>query len=258
MKPTLRDLQTRFTAALLDGDLESIAPFVQTDGIEAVERLHIYRNHSRISLAAALADNFPVTFQLVGKEFFDATAKRFIANHPPAEPCLSAYGALFPDFLANFEPARGVPYLADVARLEWLRIEVTYAALQPALDLAALGALPTDAQQELVLALASNMRLLTSNYPIDRIWHANQEPDVPAVDLSDGGCRLLVWANADGCRIERLTTGVYAFFAAATRNETLAQGVESAMAAVASFDLSQAFALHRAHGVLSDTIDSAR
>ena len=39
MKPTLRDLQTRFTAALLDGDLESIAPFVQTDGIEAVERL---------------------------------------------------------------------------------------------------------------------------------------------------------------------------------------------------------------------------
>ncbi|MEX1108556.1 MAG: DNA-binding domain-containing protein [Dongiaceae bacterium] len=257
MKPTLRDLQSRFTAALLGGDLESIAPFVETDRLAAVERLRIYRNHTRISLAAALADNFPVTVRLVGRDFFDATAKRFIANHPPGEPCLSAYGAHFPGFLAGFEPAQVLPYLADVARLEWLRIEVTYAAPQPVLDLAALAALSPVAQQDLTLALASSVRLLASLYPVDRIWRAHQEPDVPAIDLNEGGCRLLVWANTDGCRIERLTPGAHAFFEAASRNETLAQAAETAISADAGFDLAQAFTLHRACGALADTIDQA-
>ncbi|MEX0807692.1 MAG: DNA-binding domain-containing protein [Dongiaceae bacterium] len=254
MTPTLRELQSRFTAALLGGDLESIAPYVQTDPLAAVERLHIYRNHTRISLAAALADNFPVTRRLVGGEFFEATAKRFVAAHPPSEPCLTAYGAGFPDFLTRFEPARTLPYLADVARLEWLRIDVTYTAPDRALDLAALGALSPVVQETLTLALGQSVRLQASLYPVDRIWHANQEPDVPAIDLNEGGCRLLIWANADGCRIERLTPGAHAFFDSASRGRTLAQAVEDALTADRSFDLGLAFATHRSTGALADTI----
>ena len=37
----------------------------------------------------------------------------------PPQPVLAEYGAGFPDFVADYEPARGLPYLADVARLDW-------------------------------------------------------------------------------------------------------------------------------------------
>jgi hypothetical protein len=255
MTPRLRELQSQFKTAILDGDLEAVARFVQPDRLTAVDRLRIYRNHTHSSLAAALADNFPVTCRLVGREFFDAAARCYVAESPPGEPCLSAYGATFPDFLANFEPARAVPYLADVARLEWLRIEITHAPRQTPLDLQALAALPPQAQHGMSLKLLPGVRLLASTFPVDRIWLANQEPDVPAIDLNEGGCRLIVFGDARGCRFERLDGGIFRFFEGAARNETLAQAAENAFTAETTFDLVQALALHRALGILADTID---
>ena len=250
----LRELQSQLKAAILDGNLEAVASFVRADRLAAVDRLRIYHHHTHSSLATALADNFPVTCRLVGQKFFDAAARRYVAECPPGEPCLSAYGATFPDFLARFEPAQTLPYLPDVARLEWLRIEVTHAPSQAPLDLRALAALPPETQHGLTLALLPGVRLLTSPYPVDRIWLANQEADVPAVDLNDGGCRLIVAGNAEGCRFDRLEAGAFEFFAGAARNETLAQAAENAAAADTAFDLVQALALHRARGILADTI----
>jgi hypothetical protein len=255
MTPGLRELQSQLKAAILDGNLEAVASFVRPDRLAAVDRLRIYRHHTQTSLATALADNFPVTCRLVGKNFFDAAARRYMAECPPGEPCLSAYGATFPDFLARFEPAQALPYLPDVARLEWLRIEVTHAPDQAPLDLRALAALPPEAQRTLKLALLPVARLLASLYPIDRIWLANRETDVPAVDLNDGGCRLIVTGSAEGCRFDRLDAGAFEFFARAAQNKTLAQAAENAAAADTAFDLVQALALHRALGILADTID---
>ncbi|MEX2201373.1 MAG: DNA-binding domain-containing protein [Dongiaceae bacterium] len=254
--PALRELQSQLKAAILDGDLEAVAHLVQPDRLTAVDRLRIYRNHTRSSLVAALADNFPVTCRLVGREFFEAAAKRFIAGNPPSEPCLSAYGAAFPEFLAGFEAAQSLPYLPDVARLEWLRIEVTHASRPAPLDLEALAALPPVAQSGLILTLLPSVRLLASPYPIDRIWLANQETDVPAIDLNEGGCRLLVFGDAQVCYFGQLDAGTYAFFEAAARNETLAQAAENAFAADPNFELVQAFALHRTRGVLADTVSA--
>ncbi len=99
---------------------EVIAPDM-TDGLNWPERLAIHARHFRTTLTAALADAFPSVKRLTGDGFFAYACAQFIASAPPTDPIVNHFGEGFPAFLANFGPASGFPWLADVARLEWLR-----------------------------------------------------------------------------------------------------------------------------------------
>jgi len=172
--PTLREREWELRAALLGGD-ESRAPAaVAPDGFAPEARLAIYRHHVLSSLTAVLVDTFPVVRRLVDPRFFAYAADVFIRRHPPSGPCLFEYGAGFADFLADFPPCRDLPYLADVARLEWA-LEAAYHDGDAA------------------------PRHLQSPYPIDTIWHANQPGADPntVVHLDAGPVRLEIRRLAD-------------------------------------------------------------
>jgi hypothetical protein len=89
---------------------------------DPARRFAVYRNNVMVSLIDALADSFPVTQALVGEEFFRAMAGVFARAHPPRSPVMAHYGDGFAGFIEDFQPAASLPYLADVARLEMLRV----------------------------------------------------------------------------------------------------------------------------------------
>src|SRR6202000_1958685 len=70
-------------------------------------------------LVNALRLSCPTVDALVGEAFFDQAAQAFVQDHPPASAWLTGYGASFADFLDAYEPARDLPYLADVARFDF-------------------------------------------------------------------------------------------------------------------------------------------
>jgi hypothetical protein len=190
---TLRELQQGFMKALYDGDDDLAARLVPRGPGGGRDRLRLYRNSVFGILTDALAAVYPVVQRLVGERFFAFAARAFIPKHPSHTGDLHAYGEWFPAFLATFAPAGGLPYLADVARLEWACHRAFHAAEAPTLDLARLAAVaPTD-HATLRLRLAPAATVLTSSYPIHRIWAANQ-PGSPEqnVDLGLGGVHLLV------------------------------------------------------------------
>jgi Putative DNA-binding domain len=92
-------------------------------GLVKADRFRVYRNNVAAALAGALAVRYPAVKRLVGDEFFAAMAREYTRDTLPRSPVLIGYGAEFPDFIAGFAPASGLPYLADVARLEsaWWR-----------------------------------------------------------------------------------------------------------------------------------------
>src|SRR5512146_2798388 len=125
---SLMDAQADFADALLS--TASPTP----DGIRgarrgrAERRFAVYRNTVAASQIEALAARFPVVKRLVGEEFFRAMAHEFVAQHPPRSPLLFQYGESFADFIDDFAPAAPLPYLADMARLEYLRGRAYHAA----------------------------------------------------------------------------------------------------------------------------------
>jgi hypothetical protein len=196
--PTLREIQDRFSAAVIHGDGPVIANTIVADAPSPVRRLAIYANHFRISLIEALESTYPVARQLVGDDFFRWMVRRYIASHPPRRPCLTEYGHSFPAFLDRQPYIAAVAYIGGVARLEWA-INVARHAPEFA---DALGALETLARQPLpadALHLHPSCRLVASPYPIDAIWHAHQvpDPDFTGIDLRSGSVRLLVHRQGD-------------------------------------------------------------
>src|SRR5437762_1260948 len=144
---SLRELQTGFRAALLAGDERGVAPDVVDDGVNASARLAVYRHHVLTSLTAALEATFPVVCRLVDRRFFGWLADSYVRAHPPAGPCLFEYGADLPEFIAAFPACAPLPWLADVARLEWAMNVALHAPDAVPLEPAAPRTLPPPARR---------------------------------------------------------------------------------------------------------------
>jgi len=169
-----------------------------------IEGLAIYRGSVMGKLNRTLRSIYPVCDRVVGEKFFDATAIEYIRRFPSTSPDLGEYGVQFPDFLASFEPAAALPYLHDVARLEWHWHCIFKGEDTPPFDFQALAQIPPDNWGELVFHLPPNSQLLESPYPIHRIWQVNQpeyEGDV-SVDLVEGAIQIFLWRREYEMRLD--------------------------------------------------------
>ena len=146
---------------------------VRYDGAPDQKRFNVYRNNHIVSLINNLRDGFPVVASLVGDEFFDAMAKIYAQNHPPTSPVMVFYGGDFADFIRRFPPADSLPYLGDVAMLEFAQRQTLHANDAPFLPPTEY---PTDAEALLGAQVQFHpaWRLVKSQYPLFDIWQAHQ------------------------------------------------------------------------------------
>ena len=246
----LPELQRAFAAAILEDRPEGIRDVVQARGIAPERRIQIYRNNSLITLGEALKATFPVVCRLVDERFFDYAARAFILAHPPRQPRLADYGGDFAGFLAGFAPAQSLPYLPDVARLEWA-ITVAYHAPDPSpLEPAAIAAIPAEAYPGLTFTLDPAHALLRSPFPIDELWRANQpDRDGGGVAFDGGECRLLVHRTQDDVRLARLDAGEHAMTAALAAGRTLGNAFAAAVTEDEAFDATKLLAAHLGRGL---------
>ena len=245
---TLRELQSEFRDGLLagrDGEAAgAIGAEILADGLSAESRLAVYRHHVLTTLTSVLKDTYGVVARLVGAGFFAYAADTFVRRHPPSAPCLFEYGAGFAEFLASFPPCRDLAYLPDVARLEWAMHAALHADDARATDLDGLREMPADSLGRVTLRLDPSLALLSSPWPIDRIWRANQpgaDPQV-TIDLGAGGVCVEVRRLGDDVVWRPLPRAAYAFRAALAASLTLEAAADGALAVDAAFDLTGALA----------------
>lgn len=229
--PTLLELQRAMQKSLLQGADEDIAGYVIANGLERRARLGIYRNTCASALASALHLSFPTIEHLVGVEFFDGVARLFAAGAPPRSASLDEYGADFAEFLAHFPQASALPYLADVARLEWQINVALHAADAVPLDIGRLAVLTETALAQVRLEPHPAVRLLRCEFPADAIWRAvleRDEPAMAAIDLADGPVWLLVQRTPGGIEVTRLAEREWRLTAALLSRRPLQQALEEA------------------------------
>ena len=237
---TLRELQIQLGQAVLGGDTAEIVGAIRDDGLDSTARLGIYRNHFFTTLRGLLQGAFPVVCRLVDERFFAYAAHEYVREHPPRSRCLVKYGADFAEFLADFEPCKALPYLADVARFEWaLNIAAGVHEAAP-LPLTALAEVPTNEAANVMLRLQPSLRYVVSPWPIDAIWRANQENEVPSVDLASGGARLEIRRSGNAVAWLPLDPATFAFRAALAEGLVLAAAMTVAIAQSPTFDIATA------------------
>ena len=234
--------QQLFGAALADPALVDEATELFTGPPERVrDRLAIYRGNVLANTGKALTAAFPVVRQLVGDPFFAGLAREYAHARPSADGDLNRYGAGFAAFLAAFPHVRDLPYLPDVARLEWLVHRAHYAADGAPLDAGRLAEVAEIDYPRLVLRLHCAVGLLESAYPVGRIWevHAPDYGGEIAVDLDSGPQHVVVYRPRFRAAVAVLNAGEAAFLAAAAEGKSLHTALDSALAADPRFDLGE-------------------
>ena len=236
----LLELQMRLRQAVLGGDAAEIVAAIQGDGLDPAARVGIYRHHAFATLGDALQTTFPVVCRLVDKHFFAYAAHEYLREHPPHSRCLVEYGADFADFLVRFAPCQKLPYLADVARFEWaLNIATSVREATP-LQVETLAAIPPGDAAYLALRLQPSLSYFASPWPIDTIWQANQEDEVPPIDLASGGASLEIRRAGEVVLWRRLDPGTFAFLTALADGLVLAAAMSAATLKDPAFDLTVA------------------
>jgi len=229
---SLLELQQDMRAALLattDAKLSTVIGGALT----AAARVRIYRNNVLGNLTGALRLTFPAVERLVGADFFAAAAARFISATPPVCADLYQYGAAFPAFLAAFDPAQGLAYLPDVARLEWAVSAALHTPFAPALMPDALLGVPEQQQPGLRFVAHPSLSLLALSHPAKAIWETVLSEDTDArtvgfaaIDLAAPGDVLAVLCGADGIALLRLSPAAYDLARALTDGDFLADALD--------------------------------
>ena len=244
----LRELQRAVYRSLVAHDEDDDAAVcIRADGVAAADRLSIYRNTFFGTLTNALRLSYPAVHRLVGAEFFEACALKLIKSEPPRGAYLDEYGAGFPDFLAQFAVAASVPYLSDVARLEWAVNCALHAPDATPLDPAALRDVERRDHERVRFVPHPSVRMIRAGFPVDTIWRAVLDQDdaaLRAIDLDDAPVWMLVQRLPIGIDVQRLNEAAWHCTSALCAGRPLEDVIEGASA----IDVSTLLAKHLATG----------
>jgi hypothetical protein len=249
--PALRELQSRVMAALRHGGSGADALVCAAPPFTPARRLQVYRNNMLQSLGAALAAVYPVVQRLVGEDFFRQAARAYLRDHPSRSGNVQDFGDELPAFLRALPQCAALPYLGDVATLEWALHRAYHEVERQPLEAARLAAVPPALQAGLRLTLQPSAQFIAAPYPILAIWQANQHDAVPAVSLDAGGDRLLVVQRALEVEFRRRDAGEDRWLRALAAGQGLAEATGAALAADPGFDLPRVLARHVQQGLFT-------
>lgn len=221
--PSLLEVQAGFAARLLGaGGSAGLAAY----------RANVYGNWTN-----ALGSAYPIIRKIVGEEFFTGLARAYAREHPSRSGDLNRYGGELATFVAGFAHTQDLPYLPDVARMEWLAHQAYYAA-----DAGASRFEDVETPETLPLKLAPPCSLLQSRWPLARIWTVHQEDyeGEIAVDLAAGPESILIHRPRWRVQVRRVARGDFQFLDAARRGAPLGEALEAALGGDPGFDAATA------------------
>jgi hypothetical protein len=147
----LSELQEKFALALSGNQDEAILSYVSSGKtLSAQGHFAIYQSSTIGALQNIMKKVYPVCLKLVGDHFFIMMINDFIDKISYFSYDITDFSRFFPDFISNFTPAQSLPYLSDVAKLEYAWH---------------------------VLEKSGEFSLLSSPYPVHTIWEINHKLD---------------------------------------------------------------------------------
>lgn len=231
--------ETSFAGALLQAEQPIPRGVTAHNAAVPTRRFAVYRNNVVAGLANALRSRFPVVEKIVGEEFFAAMARAFVAERPPRRPLLATYGDDFAAFIAAFDPARELAYLADVARLEAARTRAYHAADAAPVGASAFAALDANTVAGLRVDLHPSLEVVRSSHPIVTIWAMNTGAQTLApIENWRGEDAVVVRPYLD-VEVRSLPAGGAVFLLALAEKRPLGEAAEVALADDPQFDLTR-------------------
>jgi len=166
--------------------------------LDAVGRLEIYANAYFHRILGVLGEDYPALSRAMGSDAFHDMVTSYLLVEPSRHPSLRYAGGRLPGFLASHDAASGLrartPWAADLAALEWARVEVFDAPDGVLLTREVLAGISPDSFASLELRLGAWARILSLDHPVDTIWRsATGDGEVASPASEPTSTHMLVW-----------------------------------------------------------------
>ncbi len=121
---SLNALQHNFKEAALSDQTEAfLRDHLPYKKQESRGRFAVYQNNIIENLVGVLSNTYSACVTLVGKDFFNQSARQFIQHNLPQEPALSQYGKGFDKHFDTLGKQQNYAYWGEVAAFEWAENE---------------------------------------------------------------------------------------------------------------------------------------
>jgi hypothetical protein len=213
-----------------DADL---AGWLRESPAQRARGIAAYRVNGAANAARALAAAYPTVAALVGGEAFEGIAAVHWLRHPPRRGDLALFGEALPEALAADAQLAELPYVADVARLDWA-VHCCEAAADDDAPVAGIGLLGEADPAALRLGMRAGLTVLASPWPVVTIRQAHGRADAERfapvrAALARGDAEAaIVWRSGWRARVELLAVADARFTAALLAPHTLAGALDAA------------------------------
>jgi len=181
----IKQLQQQFSDTLLYKNDQIAQQIKPKEAFTSNELLQIYRNNFVMGVTEALSATYQHTLALVGETFFNAVARQFILSAPPQENNMMTYGNGFSEYLHNLGQLKELPYVAEMARFEWLLEQTTNKKLQTvSLDFQQLKSIPTDQLENIIFQIATQVSIFSSKQNIQHLYNMIIRQQIQETDLN--------------------------------------------------------------------------
>ena len=192
---TLRRVQEQILARILATREAEPAPDLFRDPpqgtIEA--RWHVYASAYLARLVEAIENDYPALSRVLGRRALSSLTERYLARFPPRSHDLGRAGDRLAEFLAGDVLTSDLPFLPDLARLEWAVAEAFVAADGQDLRWEELARLGPKAVADRPLRIRRGAARVRSAWPIHDLWLCRERPDGEVdVPLEGRSCSVLV------------------------------------------------------------------
>ncbi len=145
-------------------------------GIAGETRLAVYAEGYVVRMREALHEVYEAIHQVLGERTFAELASAYARRYPSHESNLSLVGRHLPEFLTSWPLTQQLPFLPDLAQLEW-RVSLAFHATQkPSIDPQRIASVSLDAWERTVLVFQPSVGFVSSAWPILDLWNARAQP----------------------------------------------------------------------------------
>src|SRR3989338_61557 len=179
--PSLIDIQRWMKSAIQpDGDKSGatrLAPFLNPQrGVPGKERISVYSSGYLARITEALEEIYEAVKFVLGQEAFMDLAEGYASHYRSHDYNLSRAGRHLPEYLLRSRFVEKLPFLPDLAELEW-RISQSFHAFEaPPFDSSYLSRLSAEEWGSLRFSFQPSVSVVSSRWPVVDIWKARKSP----------------------------------------------------------------------------------
>jgi hypothetical protein len=209
-----------------DGAFEPLAWITVPFGEDRRRRLAVYTDGYPARMHEALREAFPALAHIVGARTFAEFVDRYCAAVDIPATNLNSIGEMLPEFLCNDIAAHELPFLPDLARLEWLVQQAFHATHAVPIDPAAMHPPAGRGWEDVCLDFQPGLGVVRSAWPVLDLWQARDTPRGEIdINLTGRPQNVVVWRDGFEVRCDAVSDAEATVLHSLRNGMTLGQAI---------------------------------